>query len=117
MRLHGNLGNILRSAKSRGIELPENEVIPGFIYEIDGLNVLVIPVTARRGGLVFHDVNLDVRGNVFRGGGSPYQPDEDGRILVHGESTGKTLEDLQFASEGQAQDWDPVPMDSSQELP
>ena len=90
----------------------ERPLIAGFIYEIDGLNVLVIPVTGRRDGFVFHDVHLDVRGNIFRGGRSPYQPDEDGQILMGEVPTGKTLEDLQFAAEGQAQPWDPVPTDS-----
>ena len=79
----------------------EPPLIAGFIYEIDGLNVLVIPVTGRRGGWVFYDVNLDVHGNVFRGGRSAYQLDEDGQILRDGAPTGKTLGDLQFASEGQ----------------
>ena len=90
----------------------EHPLTAGFIYEIEGLNVLVIPAREHRGTWAFHDLHLDVHGKVFCGASSVYQPDEDGRILRDGQPTGKTLEDLEFVSEGDFPSWDPVPSDS-----
>lgn len=92
---------------------PEHPLIAGLIYEIRGLNVLVIPISGRGRRWVFHEVHLDARGNTFRGGRSAFQPEQDGRILRDGEPTGKTLAHLEFASEGRAQEWDPMPPDPS----
>jgi len=87
----------------------EPQLTAGFIYEISGLSVLVLPVANREGGWTFHKVLLDVEGNTLRGGRSPYQPDEAGRICRDGKPTGKVLDDLEFASEGRAPPWQVPP--------
>lgn len=79
----------------------ERPLIAGFIYEVDGYEQHVIPITGRRGGWVFYRVNRDVHGNVFRGGVATLQPDLEGLLLLDGVSTGRTLSDLRFVSEGE----------------
>jgi len=89
----------------------ERPLIPGFIYRIVGFDDCVIPVTARRGGLVFHRVLQDVHGKVFRGGRAPVQPDAEGRLCLDGEPTGRTLADLELTSEDEFSGLDALPMD------
>lgn len=89
----------------------EHPLIAGFIYDVDGFEHPVIPVTGRRGGLVFYRVCRDVHGNVFRGGLAALQPDPDGALRLAGQPTGRTLADLRLVSEGETAPWDPLPED------
>ena len=89
----------------------ERPLIAGFIYEVDGFDRPVIPITRRRGGWVFYCVNRDVHGNVFRGGVAPLQPDAAGDLLLEGVPIGRTLFDLRFVAEGDAPGLAPLPME------